>query len=64
MIPVCLDEISPSPAGTDFTLRLHVETEFCPGKVGQFYAWYLFRFTWIFFEFFFVRMSANKIENL
>ena len=25
MIPVCRDEISPRPAETDLTLRLHVE---------------------------------------
>ena len=25
MIAVCRDEISPRPAGTDLTLRLHVE---------------------------------------
>ena len=36
MIPVCLDEISPRPAGTDLTLRLHVEIKFRPGKAGQF----------------------------
>ena len=30
MIPVCLDEISPRPAGTDLTLRLHVEINFVP----------------------------------
>ena len=36
MIPVCRDEISPRPAGTDLTLRLHVEIKFRPGKAGQF----------------------------
>ena len=36
MIPVCWDEISPRPAGTDLTLRLHVEIKFRPGKAGQF----------------------------
>ena len=36
MIPVYRDEISPRPAGTDLTLRLHVEIKFRPGKAGQF----------------------------
>ena len=35
-------------AETDFTLRLHVQFEFCTGKVGQFSSWYLFRFVRIF----------------
>ena len=63
MIPVFRDEISTCPAGTDFTLRLHVEMKFCPGKAGQFFTWHLFRFVCIFFEFFFVRMSVYKVEN-
>ena len=29
------DEISTSPAGIDFTLRLHEEINFHPGKAGQ-----------------------------
>ena len=33
-------EISSRPAETDFTLRLHVEIEFRPGKAGQFSNWY------------------------
>ena len=37
MIPVCRDEISARPAGTDFSLRLHVEIKFRPGKAGQFH---------------------------
>ena len=44
MIPVCRDEISTRRAGSDFTLRLHAEIKFCPGKAGQFSDWYLFRF--------------------
>ena len=36
MIPVCRDEISTRPAGTDFTLRLHGKTKFHPDKAGQF----------------------------
>ena len=39
MIPVCQDEISARPAGTDFTLRLYVEIKFRPGKAGQFSTW-------------------------
>ena len=41
MIPVCRDEISTRPAGTDFTLRLHVEIKFRPGKAGHFSTWHL-----------------------
>ena len=44
MIPVCWDKISTRPAGIDFTLRLHVEIKFCPGKAGQFSTWHLLRF--------------------
>ena len=36
MIPVCRDEISPRPAATDLTLRLHGEIKFRPGKARQF----------------------------
>ena len=39
MIPACRDEISTRPAETDFTLRLHVENKFRPGKAGQFSTW-------------------------
>ena len=39
MIPVCRDEISARLAGTDFTLRIHVEIKFRPGKAGQFFTW-------------------------
>ena len=63
IIPVCRDEISPHPAGTDITLRLHVEIKFRPGKAGQFSTWHLFRFLCNFFEFFFVNMSLYEIEN-
>ena len=45
MIPFCRDEILTRPAGTDFTLRLHWEIKFHPGKVGQVYTWYLFKKT-------------------
>ena len=34
MIPACRDETSTRPTGTDFTLRLHVEIKFRPGKAG------------------------------
>ena len=64
MIPVCQDEISPRPAGTDLTLRwLHVEIKFRPGKAGQFSTWHLLRFVCNFFEFFFLNMSVYEIEN-
>ena len=49
MIPICRDEISTRPAGTDFTLRLHWGIKLHPGKVGQFSTWYLFRSAYIFF---------------
>ena len=63
MIPVCRDEISPRPAGTDLILRLHVEIKFLLGKVGQFSTWHLFSFVCNFFELFFVIMSVYEIEN-
>ena len=63
MIRACRDEISVGPAETDFTLRLHVEIKFRPGKAGQFSTWYLIRFADIFFGFFFVSMSFYKIED-
>ena len=63
MIPVCQSEISPRLVGTDPTLRLHVEIKFRHGKAGQFFTWHLFRFACKFFEFFFVSMSVNEIEN-
>ena len=63
-IPVCRDEILTRAAGTDLTLPLHVQFEFCTGKVGQFSTWYLFRFSWIFYQFFFVSMPVYEIENL
>ena len=39
MIPPSRDEISTRPAEIDFTLRLHVEIQFRPGKTGQFSTW-------------------------
>ena len=63
MIPVCRDEISPRPAGTDLTLRLHVEITFRPGMAGQFSTWHLFRSVCNLLEFFFVNMSVYEIEN-
>ena len=63
MIPGCRDEISTRPAETDFTLQLHVEIKFRPGKARQFSTWYLTRFACIFFGFFFVSMSLYKIEE-
>ena len=41
---VCRDEISTHPARTDFSLRLHGEIKFYPGKAEQFSTWYLLRF--------------------
>ena len=63
MIPVYGDEISPHPGGTDLILRLHVEIEFRPGKVGQFSTCHLFRSVCNFFDFFFVTMLVYEIEN-
>ena len=48
MIPFCRDEISTDPAGTDFTLVLHEEINFHPGKAGQVFTWYLFTKTYRF----------------
>ena len=62
MIRVCWDEISTRPAGTDFTLRVHVEIKFCPGKAGQFSNGHFFRFECIVVEF--VSMSVYKMEIL
>ena len=50
------DEVSTYPAATDFTISLHVEIKFHPGKLGQFCSWYLFRFIYIFFKFSFESM--------
>ena len=63
MIPTCRDEISTRPDETDFTLRLHVEIKFRPGRAGQFSTWYLVRFACILFRFFFVSMSFYKTED-
>ena len=63
MILACRDEISTRPAEIYFTLRIHVEIKFRPGKAGQFSAWDLIRFTCIFFGFFFVTMSFYKTED-
>ena len=63
MIPACKNEISTRPAEKDFTLRLHVEIKFRPGKAGQFSNWYLIGFACIFFEFLFVSMSFYKTED-
>ena len=46
MIPVCYDEISTRPAGTDFTLRWHAESKFRPGGGTVFHL--AFVFLWIF----------------
>ena len=54
------NEISPRPAVTDLTLRLHVEIKFRSGKAGQFSTWHLFRFVCNFFEFFFITMSIYE----
>ena len=63
MIPDCQDEISTSPAATDFTIRLHVKIKLCPSKTGQFSTWHLIRFACISFRFFFVSMSFYKTED-
>ena len=52
MILACSDELSTRPAETDFTLQLHVEIKFRPGKEGQFSTWYLIRFACIYIYFF------------
>ena len=36
MIPVCRDEVSHRPAGTNLTLRLHVEIKFVPARRDSF----------------------------
>ena len=66
MMPACWDEISTRPAKTDFTLQLHVEIKFRPGKAGQTSTWYLIvlniicmQFLWIFF----VSISFYKTED-
>ena len=56
MIPAFRNEISIRLAKTDFTLQLHVEIKFRPGKAGQFSTWYLIRIAYLFFGFFFVSM--------
>ena len=63
MIPACRDEISIGPAEKVFTLRLHVQIKFRPGKAGQFSNWYLITFACIFFELFFVSMSFYETED-
>ena len=56
MIPACQDETSKRPAETNFTLQLHVEITFRPGKAGQFSNYYFITlniicmpFLWIIF---------------
>ena len=63
MIPICRDEMSTRPAGTNFIPRLHVEIKFRPGKAGQFSTWHLFRFVCIFFELFFVSISLYELKT-
>ena len=66
MIPACQDEISTRPAQIDFTLRLHVEIKFRPGKAGQFCTWYLIILNIICMHFlwtFFVSISFYKTED-
>ena len=63
MIPVCRDEISPRPAGTDLTLQLHVEIKFRPSKARQFSTWHLLIFECNVFEFFFVTMSVYELKT-
>ena len=46
MILFCRVEISTDLVETDFTLRLHGEINFHPGKVGQVSTWYLFTKTY------------------
>ena len=62
MIPAGRDEISIPPAETSFTLGLHVEIKFRPGKAGQFTTWYLIRFTCIFFWFFILQNWRRFID--
>ena len=63
MIPVCWDEISSRPAGTNLTIRLHEEIKFCRSKAGEFSTWHFLRFVCNFFPFFFVIMWVYEIEN-
>ena len=58
MNPVCRDEISNRPAGTDINQQtdfnqisawLYGEINLHPGKAGQFFIWYLLKFVYIFF---------------
>ena len=63
MILTCRDEISTRPVKTDFTLQLHVEIKFRPGKAEEFSTWYLIRFPCIFFGSFFASMSLYKTED-
>ena len=51
MISACHDEILTRPAEADFTLQLHVEIEFRPGKAGQFSTLHWIRFASIFVGF-------------
>ena len=57
------DKTSTHPARTDFTLQLHVEIKFRPGKARQFFTWYFLRFECIFFVFFFISISVYEIED-
>ena len=57
------DEISTHLAEKYFTLRLHEDIKFRPGKVRQFCTWYLPIFACIFFEFFLVSMSFYETGN-
>ena len=59
----CQDKTSTHPAGTDFTLQLHVEIKFRPGKARQFFTWYFLRFECIFFVFFYISISVYEIED-
>ena len=62
MIPASRNEISTPPAHTDFTLQLHVEIKYPPGKTGQFSARYLIRFAYIFLRFFFIqKLSPRRV---
>ena len=66
MIPACRNEISTRPVETDFTLRLHMEIKFRPGKAGQTSTWYLIilNIIWMhFLRIFFVSISFYKTED-
>ena len=62
MISACQDEISTRPAETVFTLRLHEEIKFRPGKAGQFSTWKLIILNIICMHFFCKHIIFTKLK--